>query len=77
MTMIIEASGEEHRRSLNHQIALHFGWTCEADYHDNPDEWEGQRDPKGNSGFSNVPDFLCVLKYIMPALTSILQGSDE
>ncbi len=72
-SMSKEELNEEHRRSLNCQIALQMGWTHEADYHDDFEEWDGWRDPKGNCGYADVPNYLNILKHFMPALEGILE----
>lgn len=63
------------RDSLNEQIALYLGWTCEADYHNDSEEWEGWRDPKGEC-YSNVPNFLKILQHFLPALEGVLDDDE-
>lgn len=62
---------------LNEEIAKHFGWRPESDFHDFREEWEGWRDPDGQQGFGSVPDFLCILKHFIPAVQGVLKEAME
>lgn len=71
---ICQTGNDSTKTQLNESIAIYLGWQREEDFHSDRENWEGWRNPAGEQGYVNVPDFLKILTHFVPAIESLIEN---